>query len=427
MSYVWLTIFLSLLFSAFFSGMEIAFVSSSRLKQELDVKKNLMPAKILSAFYSNPSRFIGALLLGNNIALVVYGISMALVLEPVIAHNLPPSLQSEFMILLIQTILSTLLILIVAEFTPKVLFRINPNTILHAFAIPVWVFYYLFYPFIILYIGVSEWLLRLFTGVDVSENPYVFSAIDLDEYVQDLHQDVEGEAEYNQEIQMIQNAIEFKNVKLRDCMVPRMDMVVLEIDEPVNTLRRLFTETGHSKIMIYRDNIDNLQGYVHAYDMFSHPENIEEVLRKADIFPETMAAKDVLNHFIQNRKSVAIVVDEFGGTSGMVTMEDIIEEIFGEIEDEYDKDEVVEKQLSEDEFLFSARIEIDILNEKYNLGIPESEEYETLAGFILHHYESIPEKNEEFDIPDFRIKVTKATGNRLEEVRIVRKRKVNNS
>ncbi len=407
--------------------MEIAFVSSSRLKQELDLKKNLMPAKILSAFYSNPSRFIGALLLGNNIALVAYGISMALVLEPVIAHNLPPSLQSEFMILLIQTILSTLLILIVAEFTPKVLFRINPNTILHAFAIPVWVFYYLFYPFIILYIGVSEWLLRLFTGVDVSENPYVFSAIDLDEYVQDLHQDVEVEAGYNQEIQMIQNAIEFKNVKLRDCMVPRMDMVVLEINEPVDTLRKLFTETGHSKIMIYRDNIDNLQGYVHAYDMFSHPAKVEEVLRKADIFPETMAAKDVLNHFIQNRKSVAIVVDEFGGTSGMVTMEDIIEEIFGEIEDEYDKDEVVEKQLSEDEFLFSARIEIDILNEKYNLGIPESEEYETLAGFILHHYESIPEKNEEFDIPGFHIKVTNATGNRLEEVRIVRKRKVNNS
>lgn len=426
MSYVWLTIILSLLFSAFFSGMEIAFVSSSRLKQELDLKKNLMPAKILSEFYSNPSRFIGALLLGNNIALVVYGISMALVLEPVIAHNLPSSLQSEFMILLIQTILSTLLILIVAEFTPKVLFRINPNTILHAFAIPVWVFYYLFYPFIILYIGVSEWLLRLFTGVDVSENPYVFSAIDLDEYVQDLHQDVDVEAEYNQEIQMIQNAIEFKNVKLRDCMVPRMDMVVLEIDEPVDTLRKLFTETGHSKIMIYRDNIDNVQGYVHAYDMFSHPEKIEEVLRKADIFPETMAAKDVLNHFIQNHKSVAIVVDEFGGTSGMVTMEDIIEEIFGEIEDEYDKDEVVEKQLSEDEYLFSARIEIDILNEKYNLGIPESEEYETLAGFILHHYESIPEKNEEFDIPGYRIKVTKATGNRLEEVRIIRKNKVNN-
>ncbi len=426
MSYVWLTIILSLLFSAFFSGMEIAFVSSSRLKQELDLKKNLMPAKILSEFYSNPSRFIGALLLGNNIALVVYGISMALVLEPVIAHNLPPSLQSEFMILLIQTILSTLLILIVAEFTPKVLFRINPNTILHAFAIPVWVFYYLFYPFIILYIGVSEWLLRLFTGVDVSENPYVFSAIDLDEYVQDLHQDVDVEAEYNQEIQMIQNAIEFKKVKLRDCMVPRMDMVVLEIDEPVDTLRKLFTETGHSKIMIYRDNIDNVQGYVHAYDMFSHPEKIEEVLRKADIFPETMAAKDVLNHFIQNHKSVAIVVDEFGGTSGMVTMEDIIEEIFGEIEDEYDKDEVVEKQLSEDEYLFSARIEIDILNEKYNLGIPESEEYETLAGFILHHYESIPEKNEEFDIPGYRIKVTKATGNRLEEVRIIRKNKVNN-
>jgi CBS domain containing-hemolysin-like protein len=420
MTSIWLIIVFSLLFSAFFSGMEIAFVSSNRLQQELDLKKKLMPAKILSAFYKSPSRFIGALLLGNNIALVVYGIAMAIVLEPTISQHLPPALQSEFMILLIQTILSTLLILIVAEFMPKVLFRINPNAILHAFAIPVWIFYYLFYPFIILYIGISEWLLRIFTGVDVSKNPYVFSAIDLDEYVQELHQDEEVEAEYNQEIQMIQNAIEFKNVKLRDCMVPRMDMVVLEIDEPIDTLRKLFTRTGHSKIMIYRDNIDNILGYVHAYDMFNHPKNIEQVLRKADIFPETMAAKDVLNHFIQNHKSVAIVVDEFGGTSGMVTMEDIIEEIFGEIEDEYDTEQIVEKQLSENEYIFSARIEVDTLNEKYKLDIPVSEEYETLAGFILHHHESIPEKNETIDIPHFKVKVTKASGNRLEEVKITK-------
>ncbi len=421
MSTTWLAIILSLLFSAFFSGMEIAFVSSSRLKQELDLKRGLLPAKILSSFYDNPSRFIGALLLGNNIALVVYGIAMAIVLEPAITAVLPPAFHSEFYVLVIQTILATLLILIVSEFTPKILFRINPNAILKTFAIPIWLFYYLFYPFILLYIGISQLLLKLFMGVSISDKAYEFSAIDLDEYVQDLHPADEVVTEHNQEIQMMQNAIEFKHVKLRDCMVPRMNIVALEIEEDVETLRKLFTETGHSKIMIYRENIDNLQGYVHAYDMFSHPGNIESVLRIADIFPETMAANEVLNHFIQNHKSVAIVVDEFGGTSGMVTMEDIIEEIFGEIEDEYDKDEIIEKQIGNDEFIFSARIEIDYLNENYKLMIPESEEYETLAGFILHYHKSIPQQNEEILIPPFFIKIIKASGNRLEEVRLIRK------
>ncbi|NIA11477.1 MAG: CBS domain-containing protein, partial [Nitrospiraceae bacterium] len=285
----------------------------------------------------------------------------------------------------------------------------------------IWLFYYLFYPFILLYIGISQLLLKLFMGVSISDKAYEFSAIDLDEYVQDLHPADEVVTEHNQEIQMMQNAIEFKHVKLRDCMVPRMNIVALEIEEDVETLRKLFTETGHSKIMIYRENIDNLQGYVHAYDMFSHPGNIESVLRIADIFPETMAANEVLNHFIQNHKSVAIVVDEFGGTSGMVTMEDIIEEIFGEIEDEYDKDEIIEKQIGNDEFIFSARIEIDYLNENYKLMIPESEEYETLAGFILHYHKSIPQQNEEILIPPFFIKIIKASGNRLEEVRLIRK------
>jgi len=421
MSTIWLVIILSLLFSAFFSGMEIAFVSSSRLKQELDLKKRLLPAKVLSSFYANPSRFIGALLLGNNIALVVYGIAMALVLEPAITAVLPLALHSEFYILVIQTILATLLILIVSEFTPKILFRINPNAVLKTFAIPVWLFYYLFYPLILFYIGISQLILKIFMGVSFSNKPYIFGAIDLDEYIQDLHESEKIDTEYNQEIQMIQNVIEFKNIKLRDCMVPRTGIVALEMDEDVEILRKLFTETGHSKIMIYRENIDNLQGYVHAYDMFGKPDKIEDVLRIADIFPETMAANDVLNHFIQNHKSVAIVVDEFGGTSGMVTMEDIIEEIFGEIEDEYDKDEVVEKQISNDEFIFSASIEIDYLNEKYKLQIPESEEYETLSGFILHYHESIPQKNDEVVIPPFVLKVLKASGNRLEEVRLSRK------
>ena len=422
MSTVWIVIILSLLLSAFFSGMEIAFVSSSRLKQELDLKRELLPAKILSSFYTHPSKFIGALLLGNNISLVIYGIAMVRVLNPAILRWLPPPMQFEFYLLLFQTILATLLILIVSEFIPKILFRINPNTILKTFAIPVWLFYYLFYPVIFLYIGISEWIIRLFLRVDVSIDKYTFSAIDLNEYVQELHQEKQEDETFVQEIQMMQNAIEFKNIKLRDCMIPRTEIVASDISEEVQNLRKLFTETGHSKIMIYEDSIDNLQGYVHAYDMFKHPENIREVMRPAEIFPETMAASEVLSLFIKKHKSVAIVVDEFGGTSGMVTMEDIIEEIFGEIEDEYDTDEVIEKQLSDTEFIFSARIEIDYLNEKYRFALPEAEEYETIAGFILHHHESIPIISEEIEIPPYTFKILKASGNRLEEIRMMIKK-----
>ncbi len=422
MSAVWIVITLSLLLSAFFSGMEIAFVSSSRLKQELDLKRNLLPAKILASFYTHPSKFIGALLLGNNISLVVYGIAMVRVLQPAILHWLPVSMQSEFYLLLFQTILATLLILIVSEFIPKILFRINPNTILKTFALPVWLFYYLFYPFIFLYIGISEWIIRLFLRVDVSIDKYTFSAIDLNEYVRELHKEKQEDEPFVREIQMMQNAIEFKNIKLRDCMIPRTEIVASDINDEIQNLRKLFTETGHSKIMIYKNSIDNLQGYVHAYDMFKHPVNIREVMRLAEIFPETMAASEVLSLFIKKHKSVAVVVGEFGGTSGMVTMEDIIEEIFGEIEDEYDTDEVIEKQLSDTEFVFSARIEIDYLNEKYKFALPESEEYETIAGFILHHHESIPLINEEIEIPPYTFKILKASGNRLEEIRMMIKK-----
>jgi len=402
--------------------MEIAFVSSSRLKQELDLKRELLPAKILSSFYKHPSKFIGALLLGNNISLVIYGIAMVRVLNPAILRWLPLSMQSEFYLLLFQTILATLLILIVSEFIPKILFRIHPNAILKTFAILVWMFYYLFYPVIFVYIGISEWIIRLFLGVDVSIDKYTFSAIDLNEYVQELHQEKQEDEPFVQEIQMMQNAIEFKKIKLRDCMIPRTEIVAADISEEVRDLRNLFTETGHSKIMIYEDSIDNLQGYVHAYDMFKHPMNIQKVMRPAEIFPETMAASEVLSLFIKKHKSVAIVVDEFGGTSGMVTMEDIIEEIFGEIEDEYDTDEIIEKQLSDTEFIFSARIEIDYLNEKYRFALPEAEEYETIAGFILHHHESIPLINEEIEIPPYTFKILKASGNRLEEIRMMIKK-----
>lgn len=418
MSAHWTIIIMSLLFSGFFSGMEIAFVSSNRLVQELDLKRRIIPARILSAFYSNPSRFIGALLLGNNIALVIYGIAIAAVLEPVIVGTLPDSLNTEYIILIIQTIISTLIILIVAEFLPKVLFRINPNTILKIFAIPVWVFYYLFYPLIFLYIGLSEAILKFVFRVKLSKETYKFSAIDLEEYVKESIPDIETREEINQELQMLQNAIEFKHVKLRECLIPRTAIKALEINEDVEEVTKLLVETGHSKIFIYKDSIDHIVGYIHVYDLLGKPDSISDILRPIDAFPEAMPANEVLKNFIQGHKSVAIVLDEFGGTRGIVTMEDIIEEIFGEIEDEHDYIEGTEKQLDDNSFIFSARLEIDYLNEKYKLNIPVLDDYETLAGYIIHNYSSIPSLGEEIIIDNFKFKVLKSTANRLDEIKM---------
>jgi putative hemolysin len=420
MSSTGIVIVVMLLLSGFFSGMEIAFVSSSRLKQELDLKRKVLSAKILSGFYNNPSRFIGALLLGNNIALVVYGIAMAKLLEPLIIQALPATLYSEFSVLAIQTIISTLLILVTAEFLPKVIFRINPNATLQFFSIPVWIFYFLFYPIILIYIGIAEILLKNVFRVQLDNTTYQFGPIDLEDYVKDYQSTEESQKTINQEIQMVQNVIGFKNIKLRDCMVHRTDIKAVDIDEDVEILRKLFTETGHSKIMLYNDSIDNLTGYVHTYDMFRKPKEIRMISRPAEVYPETMLARELLNIFIRTHKSVAIVVDEFGGTSGIVTMEDIIEEIFGEIEDEYDTEKTVEVKISENEFIFSGRIEIDYLNEKYKLNLETSDEYETLAGYIIQFHESIPEVNETIEIQPYRFTILKSSGNRIEEVKIER-------
>ncbi len=413
-----LIIIISLLFSGFFSGMEIAFVSSNRLMQELDIKRKVIPARILSAFYNNPSRFIGALLLGNNVALVIYGIATAKLLEPIITNILPPALSSEYIVLLIQTVVSTLLILIVAEFIPKVLFRINPNAILKGFALPIWLFYYAFYPLILLYLGISEIILKGIFKVKLASDSYSFSAIDLEEYVKDSLPDNETRKDINQEIQMIQNAIEFKHVKLRECMVPRTEIKALEINRNIDDFSKLLVETGHSKIFIYEDSIDHIVGYIHVFDLFSNPGSIREIIRKINPYPETTTAKDLLKYFIENHKSVAIVLDEFGGTAGIVTMEDVIEEIFGEIEDEHDKDIDTEKQLSENVFIFSARLEIDYLNEKYKFNIPVLDDYETLAGYIIHNYESIPVVNQKIIVGQYLFTVQKSTGNRLDEVKM---------
>jgi len=416
---LWLIVIITLIFSAFFSGMEIAFISSNKLKIELDKNKGLFSAKILAGFIKNPSKILGALLLGNNIALVIYGIAMAKVLEPVIINILTLHYASEFLIVIIQTIISTLLILIAAEFIPKALFRINPNAILNFFVLPVKLFYWIFYPFIHLLIGISEFILKKLLRLKFSSHGYTFSPVDLDNYLKEFSPDRKEKNEVKQEIQMLQNAIDFRNVKLRECMVPRTEITALEENISIEELKNNFIESGHSKILIYKDTIDNIIGFVHSSDLFKNPENIKSGTHSIPIVPETMLANNVLSMFIKEHKSIAIVVDEFGGTSGVVTMEDIIEEIFGEIEDEYDTEEQVERKISDNEFIFSARLEIDYINEKYHIGLPESDDYETLGGLIIEIHESIPKVNNEIRQDPFRFIITQASETRIEQVHLI--------
>lgn len=415
----WTIVVITLFLSGFFSGIEIAFISSNRLKIELDKSRGLFAGKIISTFIDNQSRFLGALLLGNNIALVIYGIAMTNLLEPWLYGILPEVLQGELIILLIQTFIATVIILFTAEFFPKIVFRIRPNAILRFFALPIKLFYIIFYPFVIIFIGFSEFVLRKVLRVKFDTQKYTFSSSDLGDYFKEFTNNGENEnVEISQDIQLFQNAIDFRNVKLRECMIPRTEIVALEDNETIEEFKKLFIKTGHSKILIYNESIDNIIGYAHSYDLFHLPKRISQVLRPIIIVPETMLANKVLSMMINEHKSIAVVVDEFGGTSGMITMEDIMEEIFGEIEDEYDVEDMIERQISKKEFQFSGRIEIDYLNDKYDLGIPESEEYETLAGFILYHHESIPDVNEEIRIKGFSFIILQAVENKIDSVNL---------
>jgi len=414
----WLIVIITLIFSAFFSGMEIAFSSSNKLKIELDKSKGLISARILSGFTKTPSRFIGALLLGNNISLVIYGIVMVKILEPALINLFPADLVSESIVLLIQTIVATLLILIAAEFIPKMLFRINPNTLLHFFAIPVYAIYYFLYPVVFVFIGFSEFILKYFFRVRFTNHNKAFSPIDLDNYLKESSHNINHDKDINQEIQMFQNVIDFGKVKLRECLIPRTEIIAMDENETIEAAKQLFISNGLSKILVYKESIDNIIGYIHSYDIFKNPENISSILKQIIIVPETMLANDVLGMFIKQSKSIALVVDEFGGTSGMVTMEDIIEEIFGEIVDEHDVEDLVEKKVSEEEYIFSARLEIDYLIEKYNLSLPESDDYETLAGLIIHYHTSIPTQNDEINIENFCFRILQASQMKIEKINL---------
>lgn len=419
MDSTWLIISLTILFSAFFSGVEIAFVSSNKLLVELDKRKQKLSGKILSSFVKSPSSFISTLLLGNNFALVVYGIASAKIIEPILKQQFPQLADSNSFLLLSQTIIATFIILITAEFLPKVVFRIYSNRILSSFAIPLRIIYIILYPLNMFFYGLSRIILKNIFRLDFNQETFPLSSVDLDNYVKEYtNEKRDEETMLEPEIQMLHNAIDFKNIRLRECMIPRTEIVALEEGDSIERLQKTHLRSGHSKIIIYRESIDNIIGYTHAYDMFSKPESINSILKPILYVPETMMANHLLSNLIKENKSIAVVVDEFGGTSGILTLEDVIEEIFGEIKDEFDMDELIEKQIGENEYIFSGRLEIDQLNEKYHFDICETEDYETLAGFILHHYENIPETGSEIMIHNYKITVLKASETRIDQVRL---------
>ena len=411
-----LIIFSSLLFSAFFSGMEIAFVASNKLHLELMKKRGEFNARILSPFLESPSRFIATMLVGNNIALVVYGIEMAQLLEPFIRRYI----LIDSLVLLFQTIVSTAIVLVTAEFIPKVFFSLNANRFIRLFAIPAWLCYYGLYVVVSLVVGISNFILKYLMRVKQLDQKPVFGRVDLKQYLQEHATIQDDKEDLDTEIQIFQNALDFSKVKARECMVPRNEIIAMEIGEDITKLCDKFVETGFSKIVIYRENIDHIIGFTHSYELFKQPKEIKSILLPIAMVPETMTANDILNLFIKERKSIALVVDEFGGTSGLLTVEDIVEEIFGEIEDEHDVVELVEIQISPDEFIFSARHEIDYLNDKYQLKLPESGDYETLSGLIVHSCENIPELNTKINLGHFTVKILDVKQTRIEKVKLFR-------
>ncbi len=389
-------------------------MSSNKFLIELESKKDRFPSRLLTKFTANPGHFISTLLVGNNIALVVYGIMMALVLEPLISQYL--HVTNSLAILLLQTLVSTLLILLTAEFLPKTLFRINPNKMLVIFALPVYIVYTLLYPVSVVISKISEFLISKVAKIEITKEKPDFGKVDLDNYIQEATANHNPQEYVDNEIKIFKNALAFSEIKIRECMVPRTEIIAAEASITVDGLKEMFIDTGLSKILIYRETIDDIIGYVHSFEMFKKPKSVKSVMRPIDNIPESMLAHNLLKLFLQKHRSIAVVVDEFGGTSGIVTIEDVVEEIFGEIHDEHDVEELIEKKISDTEYIFSARLEIDYLNDKYNLGLPVSENFETLGGLIIEEHESIPEKNEEIRIGRFLFTASDVTDSVIEKV-----------
>lgn len=412
-----------LVLSAFFSGMEIAYVSSNKIYIEIEKRQNDFLAKVLKRLTKKPSKFIATMLVGNNIALVVYGFFMGDLLMAWLNGMRP--LESGFLNYLItdlnlftQTVISTLIILLTAEFLPKVFFQIYANSMLKIFAVPAYLFYLIFSFISSFVIWISDLILKRFFKTEGDEVQLAFSKVELGNFITEQMETVEEDDEVDSEIQIFQNALEFSDIKAREVMIPRTEIIAVDQGQDPKDLIQTFTDTGLSKILIYNGTIDDIIGYVHSFELFKRPKSIKSILLPVIFVPETMWIKDVLNILIKKRKSIAVVIDEYGGTSGMMTVEDIVEELFGEIEDEHDSAVLIEEKLGENHFKFSARLEVDYLNEVYKIEIPEGENYETLSGFIVNHTEEIPQQGEEIKIEDFEIKILETSNTKIELVEL---------
>lgn len=417
-----LIILLSLLCSAFFSGMEIAYVSSNKIHIEIEKKQNDLIAKVLTRLTRKPSKFIATMLVGNNVALVIYGFFMGDLLVAwmttfntgnAVFHYLVTDLS-----LLTQTIISTLVILMTAEFLPKVFFQIYANSLLKFFAIPAYIFYVLFSFISEFVIWISDLVLKRFFRTDGDEVQLAFSKVELGNYITEQMGHIEKDQEVDTEIQIFQNALEFSEVKSREVMIPRTEIVAVDLSTKPKDLIEIFTRTGLSKILVYNETIDDIIGYIHSFELFKKPPTIKSILLPVVFVPETMLVKDVLNILIKKGKSISVVIDEYGGTSGMMTVEDIVEELFGEIEDEHDAVVLVEEELGEDRYLFSARLEVDYLNEEYGFDIPEGDNYETLGGYIVNYTEEIPEQGSNVRIDNFQFVIKEVSSTKIELVEI---------
>jgi CBS domain containing-hemolysin-like protein len=413
---------ISLIFSAFFSGIEIAYISANKLQIELQKKQGMWSGTVLSKFLARPGQFIGTTLIGNTIMLVLFGTFMAYLLDDPLRNLFPESFNNEAVILISQTVLSTLLVLITGEFLPKSLFMLDPNRMLNFFALPILIIYSVMYPIVWLIVALSKGFITQVLRLEYNEEKPVFTITDLNSIIKDQMGQRRSTGNVEVDSKIFDNAIEFKTVRIRECMIPRTDIVAVEVSDSIEELKKVFQESGHSKVVIYRESIDEVIGYCHQLELFKKPKTIEDILTPIIIAPESALANELLIQFIQERKSLSLVVDEFGGTSGIVSMEDIIEEIFGEIEDEYDNEALTEQLIGELEFLLSARLEIDYLKEKYGWELPDGD-YETLSGFILSQTENLPNIGETITYGRFTFTIVSKQAHRIETVRL----KINDS
>lgn len=412
-----LTIFLILflVLSAFFSGMEMAFISSSKLRIELSKNQGAASGKVLSYFLKHPSRFIGTYLIGNNIALVLFSFFLGKLLSPLWSYVL---FDNEGIKLLFETVVGTIIILIFGEFLPKLIFRLKADKLLHSLAIPFMFFHSILY-LLVLFVNFITKLMMKLVGVQIKENEPVFSHVDLEHYIKEtMHQSEDD----NVDTELLGNVLDLREVRVRGCMIPRPEIIAIEVNESIDKLKEIFIDSGYSKILIYRNDIDQILGYVHHFDLHKNPKNIVNIIKSIPIVPETMFAQKLLGEFKSNGRSIALVVDEYGGTAGIVTFEDILEEIFGEIQDEHDDEELIDQQLAKNEFLLSGRLEIDYINENYGLTLPEEDDYETLSGYIIHLTERIPEMNASIHTEDYEMVILNVSNTKVETVKLIRKK-----